>query len=71
MDYINDFETKMKYLKTTLTDEEIMILHYSIEEREKQILKYVIDYVNHIRHIFPLRKKEKTEKEHLNMIIKK
>ena len=48
-----------------------MILHYSIEEREKQILKYVIDYVNHIRHIFPLRKKEKTEKEHLNMIIKK
>ena len=33
-DYVFNFENKIKYLKTQFTDDEAIIFHYSIEERE-------------------------------------
>lgn len=33
-DYVFNFENKVKYLKTQFTDDEAIIFHYSIEERE-------------------------------------
>lgn len=32
--YIKEFEAKVKYIKTVLTDDELKIYHYCIEERE-------------------------------------
>ena len=32
--YVNDFDAKIKYLKLNLTDDELTIFRYGIEERE-------------------------------------
>lgn len=34
LDYVNEFDTKIKFLKSSLTDDELAIFHYGIEERE-------------------------------------
>ncbi len=34
LNYVSDFDTKIKYLKLSLTDDELKIFHYGIEERE-------------------------------------
>lgn len=34
LQYINEFDRKLKYLKATFTDDELKIFHYAVEERE-------------------------------------
>ena len=43
VDYVIDFENKIEFLKTQFTDDEAIIFHYSLEEREldKEIMDRV------------------------------
>ena len=34
LEYIDNFDTKIKFLKSNLTDDELIIFHYGIEEKE-------------------------------------
>ncbi len=43
LNYVSNFDTKIKYLKLSLTDDELKIFHYGIEERETD--KEVMDRI--------------------------